>query len=104
MKLPRFLTPHTVQVKRWAGSGAYGDVFGPVETLAHVKVEEKTKLVRDGSGTETASSAQVFIRPEHAPVPVDSQITLPSGRVTSVMTVEHMDHPPAPEYYVLNLL
>lgn len=103
MKLPRILTPHTVAVRPWAGSGAYGDVFGPERTLQHVRVEEGTKLVRDKDGTETASTARVIIRPEHAPVPVDSEVTLPSGRTAVVLSVDHLDTPPAPEHYVLNL-
>lgn len=103
MKMPRLLTPDTVTVKPWEGEGAYGDIFGPERTLTWVKVDEKTRLVRDKTGAEVVSTGQVTIRPEHMPVPVDSEITLPSGRVAVVLGVAHFKHPPAPEHYVLNL-
>lgn len=103
MKLPRILTPHTVTVRPWEGEGAYGDIFGTPRTLTSVRVEETTRLVRDKTGAEVVSSARVFIRPEHAPVPVDSEVTLPSGRVAVVLAVAHHHTPPAPEHYELAL-
>lgn len=103
MKLPRILTPHTVTVTPWEGEGAYGDIYGTPRDLVSVRVEETIKLVRDKNGAEVVSSARVFIRPEHAPVPVDSEITLPSGRVAVVLAVAHHHTRPAPEHYELSL-
>ena len=103
MKLPRILTPHTVLVRPWEGESAYGDVLGEERMLQWVRVEEGTKLVRDKTGTEVVSSAWVFIRPEHAPVPPDSEVTLPSGRTAKVISVAHHDTRPAPEHSELNL-
>lgn len=103
MRLPRILTPHTVRVENHAGEGAYGDTYDPARTLEYVRVEEGTKLVRDKTGAEVTSTSTVFIRPEHAPVPVDSRITLPSGREATVLSVAHLHTPPAPEHYVLYL-
>lgn len=103
-KLPRILTPHTVTLKPHEGEGAYGDVYGTSRELWSVKVEEGAKLIRDRNGAETVSSARVYIRPEHMPVPLDSVVTLPSGREARVETVDTFHHPPAPEYYGLNLI
>lgn len=103
MKMPRFLTPDTVTVRPHEGEGAYGDIFGPQRTLKWVKVDETTKLTRDKNGAEVVSSGQVIIRPEHMPIPVDSEITLPSGRIAVVLSVAHFKHAPAPEHYVLHL-
>ena len=103
MKLPRILTPHTVTVRPWEGEGAYGDILGPERELKSVRVEETIRLVRDKTGAEVVSSARVFIRPEHAPVAVDSEVTLPSGRVAVVLAVAHHHTPPAPEHYELAL-
>lgn len=103
MELPRLLTPHTITVQDHEGEGAYGDVYGPPRDCAWVQVEEKTRLVRDKTGAEVVSSGQVIIRPHHAPVPLDSLVQLPSGRVSSVIRVDHFDNPPAPEHYVLYL-
>lgn len=103
MKLPRILTPHTVTCKDKTGDGAYGPVHADARTLKFVRAEEGARLVRDQHGAEVVSSARVFIRPEHAPVPVGSLVTLPSGREAEVLTVERFHTPPAPEHYALNL-
>lgn len=103
MKLPRILTPHTVTVRDAEGTGAYGTVLGPDRTLEHVRVEETTRLVRDRTGKEVVSSARVYLRPEHGPVPVDSEVDLPSGRTAVVLAVAHHHTPPAPEHYELSL-
>lgn len=103
MKLPRALTPHTVTLRPHEGEGAYGDVFGEERVLEHVKVEENSRLVVGREGTEELSTAQVYARPEHAPIPLDSEVTLPSGRVAKVISVSHLHHPPAPEHYAIAL-
>lgn len=103
MKLPRILTPHTVLVRPHEGEGAYGDVLGDERMLQWVRVEESVRLVRDKTGAEVVSSARVFIRPEHAPIPVDSEVTLPSGRKATVIAVAHHHTQPAPEHYELSL-
>ncbi len=104
MKLPRLLTPHTVTCRDKVGDSAYGPVHADEErTLKWVRVEDGNKLVRSGDGSEVVSSSRVVIRPEHAPVPVGSFITLPHGRIAEVLAVEWFHTPPAPEHYVLQL-
>ncbi|WP_313276786.1 hypothetical protein [Timonella senegalensis] len=103
MELPRLLTPHTVTVKDFEGTGAYGDVYATPRTCQWVRVEEKTKLVRDKTGAEVVSSGQVFLRPQHAPVPLGSLVLLPSGRESRVLRVDHEDTRPAPEHYIAYL-
>ncbi|MFD2839333.1 hypothetical protein ACFSYH_01945 [Populibacterium corticicola] len=102
-QLPRLLTPHTVLFQEHGGESAYGDIYEPERALQWVKVDEKTQLVRSATGEEAVSSAQVYCRPKHAPLPVKSLVTLPSGRTSKVIRVDHLDHRPAPEHYVLYL-
>lgn len=103
MKLPRILTPDTVTVKPHEGEGAYGNIWGTPRELKWVRVEETTKLVRDKTGAEVVSTGRVFVRPEHMPIGVDSEITLPTGRTAVVLGVARFFGPPAPEHYVLHL-
>lgn len=103
MKLPRVLTPHAVTCKDRTGDGAYGPVHADPRTLRWVRVEDGNHLVRDKTGAEVVSSTAVYIRPEHAPVPVGSLITLPHGREAEVLTMQWEHTPPAPEHYVLHL-
>ena len=103
MELPRILTPHTITIKNLEGTSAYGDVYATARTCQWVLVEEKTRLVRNATGAEVVSSGQVIIRPQHGPVPVGSLVTLPSGRESTVIRVDHLDTPPAPEHYVIYL-
>lgn len=103
MRLPKFLTPDTVTLRPHEGEGAYGDVFGEPRQLEHVKVDETMRLVRDATGSEIVSSARLFARPEHGPIPLDSEVTLPSGRVAKVISSALMRHPPAPEHYDVSL-
>lgn len=103
MKLPRILTPHRVTCRDKTGDSSYGPAHADPRTIARCRVEDDTRLVRDRTGAEVVSSARVIIRPEHAPVPVGSLITLPHGREAEVLAVDWHHTPPAPEHYVLHL-
>ncbi|MFD8611077.1 hypothetical protein [Streptomyces sp. NPDC059631] len=95
--LPRWLLRHTVTIEPYEGSGAYGPVYGDPSAAAAL-VDETVKQIRDGTGTVTVSTAQVYAGPELV-CPVGSRVTLPDGRITRVLTVSHHTAPglPAPE-------
>jgi hypothetical protein len=88
---------HTISVQTLIGSGAYGDVFADPVTLSPdtdtgVFVDDKRRLVRSASGEETVSETTLFGRPALAAVIVaESLVTLPSGRVATVITTSALD-------------
>lgn len=103
VNIPAILTPHTVTVKPMEGEGAYGPVHGPERTLTRVRVEGGNRLVRDKTGAEVLSTARLFTRPEHGPVPPGSLVLIEAGtpmeRWAEVISVRHEHTPPAPEHY-----
>src|SRR5690606_12587338 len=103
VKLPGILTSHTVTCRDKTGDGTYGPVYAGERTIPRCRVEDKTHLVRDKDGAEVVSSAVVWVRPEHGPVPVGSLVTLPHGRTAEVLATDWFETPPAPEHYVLHL-
>ncbi|WP_284250395.1 hypothetical protein [Litorihabitans aurantiacus] len=59
--------------------------------------------MRDRTGAETTSTARLFTRPEHGPVPPGSLVLLDEGtaleRWATVISAAHQYTPPAPEHY-----
>jgi hypothetical protein len=89
------LLPHSVTVRRYEGTGPYGDVFGdPTVHLAFV--EDRRRLVVSASGEEVISETTIHIGPDAA-VPVGSQVTVwagtPHERTARVITASRYDHP-----------
>jgi hypothetical protein len=76
---------HEVVLAPLVGSGGYGDVHGPPR-LVRCLMEDRTQLVRDRTGAEVVSSTSVFAGPDAPDGPPGSLVTLPSGRVTTVIT------------------
>lgn len=97
------LTPHTVTCEDKTGEGAYGPVLAAPRTIERCQVTEQIRTVRDGDGAETVSSATVMVRPEYGRIPAGSLITLPSGRKAAVITTQHHNIRPLPEFYELAL-
>jgi hypothetical protein len=76
---------HTVTVTPLLGSGAYGDVEGPPQTVAGF-LDSTTRLVRSGSGEEVVSQATLYTDVAHTDAfPPGSTVTLPDGRATTVI-------------------
>ena len=101
------LLPHQVTVERYLGSGAYGDVYGDPEHITRAQVEDKTTLVRDGTGAEQVSNATIYLEiPEH-PIEPGSLVTRWAGtayEITSkVITVSVFHHPKGLSHMVLNV-
>ncbi|MFF2621298.1 hypothetical protein [Oerskovia jenensis] len=76
---------HEVVLAPIVGSGGYGDVHGPPVPVRCL-VDGRTQLVRDRAGAEVVSSTSVFAGPEAPDGPPGSLVTLPSGRIATVIT------------------
>jgi len=104
-RIPARLLPHTIAVKPYLGSGAYGDVWGTTETVKRTLVEDHVQLVRDTAGREVTSSTTVYLEPR--PLPAGSLVTVWSGtwreREARVIAVASLDHPRGLSHMVLYL-
>ena len=83
---------------------AYGPKAGEARTISNVMVQEKTVLVRDTTGQQVASTAQAAL-PLGENISIGAIVTLPTGRVTRVISIERADTGPAflPRFQQLNL-
>lgn len=65
--------------------------------ITGVFVSETQRLVRDKTGTETVSTAQVAV-PHGTPISLDEEptVTLPSGRTSRVLSISRSDPGPLP--------
>lgn len=101
-----FWYPHAVSVRDAQPGGGLGGGFGAPRTLP-AEVLDKQTLVRDASGAEVVSSAQVSLPlPEH--VPVGSLVTvwpgLPQAREARVLSAAiNPNEPPLDAYLLLSL-
>lgn len=82
--VPGFLLVHRISIEPYAGNSAYGPVFGVAVAGVRCLVEEQNRLVRASNGDEVVSSTTVYCKPGTA-APAKSRITLPDGRVTTVI-------------------
>lgn len=85
MKLPKFVQPHTVEIKPKEDDGAYGPIYGDVFESTGYFVE-KEKLVRDDEGNEVISSSQYYTS-DDIDLKQDSEITF-NGRTEKVMKTQ----------------
>ncbi|MBC7340893.1 MAG: hypothetical protein H5U02_00305 [Clostridia bacterium] len=77
----------TVTVEPFSGTNAYSEpVYGAPVTYSAF-VQRKTKLVRDRTGREVVSTAQVYLDGS-VNVGVQDRITLPDGSQPVVLSVE----------------
>lgn len=91
-EIPTRYLVHTVTVEPYTGSGAYGPQYGAPVVRACM-VDEKRKLVRasngsgQGDGDEIVSEATIYLRRAYlADFPPETRVTLPTGRVSTVIT------------------
>jgi hypothetical protein len=83
MDIPLPLLQHSVIVEPYLGASAYGPRYGPAVTVRCL-LDQQTRMVRATDGTQVTSSST--LRCLLATVaPAQSRVTLPGGRVTSVI-------------------
>ena len=94
---------HTVSVVTLTGSGGMGDAYAPSVDLACF-IDDKRRLVRSASGAEVVSETTVYA-PAGTVILEGSLVTLPSGRVATVLTVAMRDSGPLalPDHVEANL-
>ncbi|MET9138904.1 hypothetical protein [Streptomyces parvulus] len=83
------LLQHTVRVEAYLGSGSKGDVYASPETVRCL-IDEKTQQVTSPGGQTVTSGSSYIARSDHRPPP-NSRVTLPDGRVTTVITIARAD-------------
>ncbi|WP_326728844.1 hypothetical protein [Streptomyces phaeochromogenes] len=95
MNVPTWLLRHRVSVEPYLGESAYGPRFGPTIEDVPALVSEEIKQVRDRTGTQTISTAQVIAAPD-LNCPAGSRLTLPDRRTTRALSVAHHTAPGLP--------
>ncbi|MFJ7411588.1 hypothetical protein ACIQWZ_12340 [Streptomyces sp. NPDC098077] len=86
MTLPRYLLRHRITIQRYRGEGPVGPVYWPPGDPVRALVSERVRTVRDRTGAEVISTAQIIAAPG-LDCPPQSRITLPSGRITTALHV-----------------
>ena len=87
--IPGFLLRHAVPVEAFTGQGPFGPAYADPVTV-RCFVDEKTRLIRSATGDQVVSGATVYAEPGLT-APVGSRVTLPSGRVATVLAVSARD-------------
>lgn len=101
-------SPRTITVEAYRGSGGYGDVYDTAAQVSPCVVEDTNRVVvvqtGDAEGSERVSSTTVYAPPA-ADIPPGSRVTLPTGRVATVLAASFMDAHglPLPEHWELSL-
>ncbi|MEV0438947.1 hypothetical protein AB0I84_09515 [Streptomyces spectabilis] len=93
--MPRFLLRHRVVVEPYLGDSAYGKRYGPARADVPALVAETVRQVRAPDGRQVTSTAQVIAEPGLV-CPVGSRLTLPTGRTTTALSVDHHTAPGLP--------
>jgi hypothetical protein len=89
-EIPAWMLRHEVTVEAYAGTNGFGAPTYAAAVTERALVDEGRKLVRAPTGDEVISEATVFLRLA-ATAPPESRITLPSGRVATVISAKRRD-------------
>jgi hypothetical protein len=88
--LPDFLLQHIVPVEAYEGTNGNGEpVFAAPFDFACF-ADDKRRMVRDKTGAEVVSESTLYGN-RGPSIPTGSRVTLPSGRVSYVITVADRD-------------
>lgn len=77
--------PHSITVEAYAGATGHGDSYAPPATVTPCFVDQKRRLVRDGTGSQVVSQTTVYA-PLGTDAPPRSKVTLPDGQETIVIS------------------
>lgn len=92
MDLPGILLQHEVTVEPYAGTSGRGTVIYGAAFAVECFVDEKRRLVRNPqTGEEETSATTFYCQLDTAGITVKSRVTLPSGRVATVLDVARRD-------------
>lgn len=87
--VPAALLRHSITIEPYLGQGGAGPTYGPAVTV-RAFVDESRRRVRDSTGREVTAEATI-VCPLATTAPVESRITLPSGRVATVIAAARRD-------------
>lgn len=101
--IPGRLLQHAVTVEAWHGEGPDGPTYD-APTTVRCFLDAKTRMVRATDGTQVTSSSTAYCRLD-TEAPALSRVTLPDGRVTSVIAALRRDGGalPVPSHLELQL-
>lgn len=102
--LPAAAFQHDVTIEPYLGPSAYGPRYGGAAVVRGF-VEQQTRMVRATDGTQVSSTSTVLC-PLDTDAPAQSRVTLPGGRVTSVIAALRRDGGklPVPSHLELQLV
>lgn len=103
MLIPRFLMRHEVTVEPYLGDSSKGPKYGPPVTV-RCFLDEQTRSVRNPAGEQVTSTSTVYADPGTS-APTLSRVTLPDGRVTTVIQTKNRDGGglPTPDHVEIQL-
>jgi hypothetical protein len=87
--VPGWLLRHSVTVEPYLGQSAYGPRYGDAVAVPCF-LDQQTRMVRATDNTQVTSSSTAYARLE-TDAPAQSRVTLPGGRVTSVIAALRRD-------------
>lgn len=82
-RIPGWLLRHHILIEPYLGASSTGLRYGPPEQV-RAFVDEQTRAVISPGGEQVTSSSTAYTLPGTS-VPPLSRVTLPSGRVTTVI-------------------
>lgn len=102
--LPGAAFQHDVSIEPFLGTSAYGPRYGDPATVTGF-LDARTRMVRDTAGTQVTSTSTVLC-PLDTVAPAQSRVTLPDGRVTTVIAALRRDGGklPVPSHLELQLV
>jgi len=81
-----------VTIETRTGNSSYGEVYADPVACPDAMVEETRRIVINSAGNQQVSEARIFVdEPNLAKFTDLSRVTLPSGRVATVIAVSHLD-------------
>ncbi|GAA0638243.1 hypothetical protein GCM10010174_70120 [Kutzneria viridogrisea] len=87
--IPAWLLRHTATIEPYEGTGAAGPIYGAPVTV-RCFVDDVSRLVRSGDGTEAVSSATLYC-PLDTVAPAESRVTVNGHRPATVFTTFRRD-------------
>lgn len=90
MQVPLSLLPHSVTVEPYAGTGAYGDLYGPPKQV-RCFVQDKRRMVRDATGARVVSESTLICRLDHVDDFAPGSKVTTNGRTATVITAYRQD-------------
>ena len=88
--LDELVVSHTITIEPHAGSGPYGDTWGPGVQVSPCFVDQSRRLLRDPGGSRVISGSTVYA-PLGTVCPDRSRVTLPDGQQTLVISTARRD-------------